>query len=138
MIVLFSILLFSKSDCLLVLYYFYLPILIASTRRVQWNTLTLADTTNLRVCLSLTCGIGLPLFVRTSLNKYWFRKGVKLNILILRRWLMHNTVLLTFWSLLVTWCTNRFNIQQLYALPTLYLCVLYLSEKKQRLVPLTT
>ena len=30
-----------------------------------------------------------------------------------------------------------FNIQQLYALPTLYLCVLYLSENKQRLVPLT-
>ena len=28
------------------------------------------------------------------------------------------------------------NIQQLYALPTLYLCVLYLSEKKRRLVPL--
>ena len=32
---------------------------------------------------------------------------------------------------------NQFNIQQLYALPTLYLCVLYLSENKQRLVPLT-
>ena len=32
---------------------------------------------------------------------------------------------------------HRFNIQQLYALPTLYLCVLYLSENKQRLVPLT-
>jgi len=32
------------------------------------------------------------------------------------------------------WCANKFNIQQLYALPTLYLCVLYLSEKKQRLV----
>ena len=30
-----------------------------------------------------------------------------------------------------------FNIQQLYALPTLYLCVLYLSENKHRLVPLT-
>jgi len=44
---------------------------------------------------------------------------------------------LTFSSLLVTWCTNRFNIQQLYAVPTLYLCVLYLSENKQRLVPLT-
>ena len=29
----------------------------------------------------------------------------------------------------------QFNIQQLYALPTLYLCVLYLSENKQRLVP---
>jgi len=29
---------------------------------------------------------------------------------------------------------RQFNIQQLYALPTLYLCVLYLSENKQRLV----
>jgi len=38
---------------------------------------------------------------------------------------------------MVAWCTNRFNIQQLYALPTLYLFVLYLSENKQRLVPLT-
>ena len=33
---------------------------------------------------------------------------------------------------------HRFNVQQLYALPTLYLCVLYLSENKQRLVPLTS
>jgi hypothetical protein len=32
---------------------------------------------------------------------------------------------------------QQFNIQQLYALPTLYLCVLNLSENKQRLVPLT-
>ena len=32
---------------------------------------------------------------------------------------------------------RQFNIQQLYALPTLYLCILYLSENKQRLVPLT-
>ena len=32
---------------------------------------------------------------------------------------------------------HQFNIQQLYALPILYLCVLYLSENKQRLVPLT-
>ena len=31
---------------------------------------------------------------------------------------------------------QQFNIQQLYALPTLYFCVLYLSENKQRLVPL--
>ena len=31
---------------------------------------------------------------------------------------------------------HQFNIQQLYVLPTLYLCVLYLSENKQRLVPL--
>ena len=32
---------------------------------------------------------------------------------------------------------HQFNIKKLYALPTLYLCVLYLSENKQRLVPLT-
>ena len=32
---------------------------------------------------------------------------------------------------------QQFNIQQLYALPALYLCVLYLSENRQRLVPLT-
>ena len=32
---------------------------------------------------------------------------------------------------------QQFNIQQLCLLPTLYLCVLYLSENKQRLVPLT-
>ena len=31
---------------------------------------------------------------------------------------------------------QQFNIQQLYVLPTLYSCVLYLSENKQRLVPL--
>ena len=32
---------------------------------------------------------------------------------------------------------QQFNIQQLYVLPSLYLCVLYLSENKQRFVPLT-
>jgi len=32
---------------------------------------------------------------------------------------------------------QQFNSQQLYALPKLILCVLYLSENKQRLVPLT-
>ena len=31
---------------------------------------------------------------------------------------------------------QQFDIQQLYALPTLYFCVLYLSENKQRFVPL--
>ena len=31
---------------------------------------------------------------------------------------------------------QQFNIQQLYALPTLYLSVLYLSENKQLIVPL--
>jgi len=33
---------------------------------------------------------------------------------------------------------QQVNIQQLYALPTLCLCVLYLSENKQQLMPLTS
>ena len=33
---------------------------------------------------------------------------------------------------------QQFNIQQLYVQPTLYLRVLYLSEDKQRLVPLNS
>jgi hypothetical protein len=33
---------------------------------------------------------------------------------------------------------QQFNIQQSYAQPTLYLCVFYLSENKQRLVQLTS
>jgi hypothetical protein len=32
---------------------------------------------------------------------------------------------------------HQFNINQFYALSTVCLCVLYLSENKQRLVPLT-
>jgi hypothetical protein len=32
---------------------------------------------------------------------------------------------------------QQFNVQQLYALSTLYLRVLYLSENRQRLLPLT-
>ena len=32
---------------------------------------------------------------------------------------------------------HQFNIQQLPALPTLYLCVLYLYEYNRRTVPLT-
>ena len=32
---------------------------------------------------------------------------------------------------------QQFNSQELYVLPTLHLCVLYLSQNKQRLVPLT-
>ena len=32
---------------------------------------------------------------------------------------------------------HQFNIQQLYVLPTLYLCILCLSENKQRLVSIT-
>ena len=33
---------------------------------------------------------------------------------------------------------QRFNIQQLFILPTLYFCVLCLSEKKKQLLPYKT
>ena len=33
---------------------------------------------------------------------------------------------------------HQFNNEQLYALPTRYLCVFYLSENKERLVPKVT
>ena len=33
---------------------------------------------------------------------------------------------------------QQFNIQESYVLPTLYLCVVYLSENKHRILPLTS
>ena len=54
-------------------------------------------------------------------SKHWLSLSAPLNFLRPTGYLMH----------------QQFNIQQLYVLPTLYLCLLYLSENKQRLVPLT-
>ena len=56
-----------------------------------------------------------------TLTTNWERKEVEINLLKPTGHVVH----------------QQFNIQQLYSLPTLYLCVLYLSENKQRLVPLT-
>jgi hypothetical protein len=61
---------------------------------------------------------------RTTEEEFWILCSRSLRFL---------TSGLTFQSLM----HHQFNNQQLYALPTLYLCVLYLSENKQRLVPLT-
>ena len=47
----------------------------------------------------------------------WRRKGFSINLLKSTGHVIH----------------QQFNIQQLYVQPTLYLCVLYLSENKQRL-----
>ena len=46
--------------------------------------------------------------------------------------------ILASYSLPVTWCIKQFNIQQLYALPTMLLCVLYLPGENQRLFPYVT
>ena len=49
----------------------------------------------------------------------------------------HIFVTLTFQKPTCYMMHQQFNIQQLYSLPTLCLCVFYLSENKHRLVPLT-
>ena len=54
-------------------------------------------------------------------TKCGLQNGDKINLLKPTGYVMH----------------QQFNIQQLYVVPTLYLCVLYLSENRQRLVPLT-
>ena len=57
------------------------------------------------------------------------------NILKLTGYVMHQQFNLLKPTGYVT--HQQFNIQQLYVMLTLYLCVLYLSENKQRLVLLT-
>jgi len=75
---------------------------------------------------------------RCMLKEYKFIKGKCLsispwkNIVEIEGWVKVNFLKPTGYVM-----HHQFNIQQLYALPTLYLCVLYLSENKQRLVPLT-
>ena len=51
---------------------------------------------------------------------------------------LKGTVLLNLLKLTGYVMHQQFKIQQLYVLPKLYLCVLYWSENKQRLVPLTS
>jgi len=51
------------------------------------------------------------------------RKGLRYSRLARRR------CRLTFKSLLVTWCTNKLNIQQLYALSALYLWFVFIWEQ---------
>jgi hypothetical protein len=45
---------------------------------------------------------------------------------------------LTFQSLAVTLRTTRFHIKKFYVVPTLRLCVVYGSQKKQQLLPYKT
>ena len=66
----------------------------------------------------------------TSVSKEWEQEGGKER----QRWQGENINPLNPTCHVMH---DQFNIQQLYVLPTLYLCVLYLSENKQRLVPLT-
>jgi len=67
-------------------------------------------------------------------------RDLKIRMYSFRNGFIKKIVYLYYFNLLKPTCYvmhQQFNIQQLYALPTLYLCVLYLSENKQRLVPFT-
>jgi hypothetical protein len=84
---------------------------------------------------------------KLQVRYYWFQQTLKNLFLayILSHWAAEfmatsHKVLIVLINLLKPTgylMHQQFNIQQLYVLPTLYLCVLYLSENKQRLVPLT-
>ena len=68
--------------------------------------------------------------------RYFFRQNLRMRASITNAIFIHRTSNILKPTGYVT--HQQFNIQQLYALPTLYLCALYLSENKQRLVPLTS
>jgi len=57
-------------------------------------------------------------------------------------WISEQTAIISLYNINLLKPTGhvmhyQFNLQQLYAQPTLFLYVLYLSQIKQRLVPLT-
>ena len=89
-------------------------------------------------CMLLRCVVLLPATIFTVKSLRWTLTFVHFIIIIIiiikQLWLLLTINLLKPTGHVIH---QQFNIQQLYALPTLYLCVLYLSENKQRLVPLT-
>ena len=76
---------------------------------------------------------------RVLINYKWFAWYVWMCNLLqrLRTYLCHVEIMVNLLKPTGYVMHHQFNIQQLYALPTLYLYVLYLSENKQRLMPLT-
>jgi hypothetical protein len=66
--------------------------------------------------------------IRNRLTECLEWNGGHLNDVVFRKYdfCFRCVKLLNWFNLLVTRCTNKFNSQQLYALPTLYFCVVYL------------
>ena len=79
------------------------------------------EAVQLNTGLNIKLSIAVRLMMAVSFEIYSRTTPIRINLLKPTGYVMH----------------QQFNIQQLYVLPTLYLCVLYLSENKQRLVPLT-
>ncbi len=90
-------------------------------------------------CMLLRCVVLLPATIFTLKLLRWtltFDHFVVVIIIIIKQlWLLLTINLLKPAGHVMY---QQFNIQQLYVLPTLYLCFLYLSENKQRLVLLTS
>ena len=74
-------------------------------------------------------------YLTTNLGCVTFQRSANLIFAAAKNW-HHPSLTITGFNLLNP--TDHVMHQQLYVLPTLYLCVLYLSENKQRLVPLTS
>ena len=99
----------------------------------------------LKTSLSVTCVISLSLSLCLSLSLSnrllltWKREiGRRRYACVQRRRLQVTEIKFIIISKPTGYAMHQqFNIQQLYPRPTLYLYVLYLSENKQRLVPLT-
>jgi len=59
----------------------------------------------------------------------WWGPGNSLSVNNKILFIDHLEIIINILKLLVTWCTNKFNIQQLYALPTEYLCFVFIWEQ---------
>ena len=88
-------------------------------------------------CMLLRCVVLLPATIFTLKLLRWTLNFVHFIIIIIIKqlWLLLTINLLKPTGHVMH---QQFNIQQLYVLPTLYLCVLYFSENKLRLVSLTS
>ena len=81
-----------------------------------------------------TCWVAM--FTEQGWHKYCSRAGVYCSNIKMNKYLLSAQFHINLLKPTGHVMHQQFNIQQLYILPTLYLCVLYLSENKQRLVPL--
>jgi len=94
----------------------------SESERITWRTAQLTHVHDTVCIVSFGKRVELKKLRDSRLSQRNFPEGVSsFNLLKPTGYVMH----------------QQFNIQQLYAMPTMYLCVLYLSENKQRLVPLT-
>ena len=116
---------------------FYVCLLLPIFDFVRWYTA--------KRCVQYGVGIseGLLLFTLVSLSKLVLLRTNGLRYVNFVQFsglcdlLLFRSGLFTFSKPTCYVMHQQFNTQQLYALPTMYLYVLYLSENKQRLVPLT-